>query len=280
VPIWTPNTSSRLSAVEDVRAIHCPPYSNVGYANTCALNVSMATYFFKYDRTSYAVPHLISITPTGSFATSFTFSYTTGAVQPPFGSDPNWSGATAAYLAAMPRAEGSYAFSYDAPGSGEMTQVRFPWGGHLRWVHSSNGYSGGRQLRAVTGRYLAADSAGAAEWAYSITRDNASAGTLHSTATLVDASGIGAKTWNFLGPQSGGNVWKSGLAWEFVQRASVGGTVYTDDTYTWTTDADGNPYIAAKGVGVGSGDGQRGDVEGDAGFGPVRECGAIGGVSV
>jgi hypothetical protein len=41
-------------------------------------------------------------------------------------------------------------------------------------------------------------------------------------------------------------VWKSGLAWEFVQRASVGGTVYTDDTYTWTTDADGNPYIAAK----------------------------------
>ena len=246
VSVWTPNTSSRLSAVEDVRARACPPVSTVGYANTCALNVSTATYFFKYDRTSYAVPHLVSITPTGAYATAFTFTYATGAVQPPFGSDPNWAGATGVYLATVPRADGSYVFSYDGSGSGEMTQVRFPWGGHLRWVHSSDGYSGGRQLRAVTGRYLAADAAGAAEWGYSIARDDASGGTLHATATIVDASGVGAKTWNFLGPQSGGNVWKSGLAWEFVQKASVGGTVYTDDTYTWATDADGNPYISAK----------------------------------
>src|SRR3954447_1855291 len=37
-----------------------------------------------------------------------------------------------------------------------------------------------------------------------------------------------------------------GLVSEFKQSASAGGTVYTDDTYTWSQDPAGNPYISTK----------------------------------
>ena len=39
-------------------------------------------------------------------------------------------------------------------------QATFPWGGHLRWTYATDPYSGSRNLRAVSARYLAADSAG------------------------------------------------------------------------------------------------------------------------
>jgi hypothetical protein len=46
--------------------------------------------------------------------------------------------------------------------------------------------------------------------------------------TLTDASGVGAKTWN-----SSTSGTYPGLTTEFVQSASVGGTVPQDDVYTW-----------------------------------------------
>ena len=98
----------------------------------------------------------------------------------------------------------------------------------------------------MTSRYLAADSAGQQEWTYTITRDNAAAATSHTTTTLLDASGTGAKTWNFLNPGPAGPAWQIGLISEFIQSASLSGTVYTDDTYTWLQDPAGNPYISAK----------------------------------
>jgi hypothetical protein len=61
--------------------------------------------------------------------------------------------------------------------------------------------------------------------------------------TLTDASNVGAKTWNFV---TSGSSWQLGLVSEFVQKASASGTVYTDDTYTWSQDPAGNPYISAK----------------------------------
>ena len=86
----------------------------------------------------------------------------------------------------------------------------------------------------MSARYLAADSAGATEWTYGISRDNASAtgAIVHGAMTLSDASGVGAKTWNFFNSLtrrlrcSGVQI---GMAREFVQSASVGGTVLQDD---------------------------------------------------
>ncbi len=116
---------------------------------------------------------------------NFSFTYAESAtLEPPFGTDPNWAGQTTTHLVSLaPSFESPigipYAFTYDTAGAAELLQVTFPYGGHLRWTYGNDAYSGSRDLRAVTGRYLAADSAGATEWSYGISRDNASAQTIH-----------------------------------------------------------------------------------------------------
>ena len=143
----------------------------------------------------------------------------------------------------------------DTVGAGELTKVIFPWGGHLRWTYFSDPYSGSRDLRAVGGRYLAADYLGATEWSYGITWDNAANAVTHGTMTLADASGIGAKTWNFT--NSGSTAWQIGLASLFVQSASQNGTVLQSDAYTWSQDPASNPYISAKTTTINPGSSQQ-----------------------
>ena len=116
---------------------------------------------------------------------------------------------------------------------------------HVRIVDP---YNGSRDLRAVSARYLAADSAGATEWSYGISRDNASGASVHATMTLSDASGVGTKTWNFA---TSGTY--EGLVTEFVQSASAGGTVLQDDLYTWSQSPSGKKYISAKSSTIGQG---------------------------
>jgi YD repeat-containing protein len=236
----TPNTSSRIADIEDVRAQTCG-------STGCQEITTTATYVFRYDRTHFATPHLSSLTNKIGTSESYTFTYASASVNPPFGADSTYAGATTYHLASTLLTGGTFlTFSYDTAGASELTQVTYPQGGHLRWVYATDPYNGNRALRAVTNRYVAADSAGALEWNYTFTRDNASSATIHQTATLVDASGVGAKTWNFLNPSSGSLAWQIGLVSGFIQTASSGGTVYTNDTYTWSQDPAGNPYISQK----------------------------------
>ena len=68
---------------------------------------------------------------------------------------------------------------------------------------------------------------------------------VHSSTTLTDASGNGAKTWHFLGGGSPG--WAVGLISDFAQKAAAGSTNgITHDYYTWSQNAGGHPYISAK----------------------------------
>ena len=102
-------------------------------------------------------------------------------------------------------------------------------------------------LREVSARYLAADAAGATEWGpYTITHpDAANSVMVHSSTTLTDASGNGAKTWHFLG--GGSPAWAVGLISDFAQKAAAGSTNgITHDYYTWSQNAGGHPYISAK----------------------------------
>jgi hypothetical protein len=48
-------------------------------------------------------------------------------------------------------------------------------------------------------------------------------------------------------------AWQIGLASEFVQSASTGGTVLQDDLYTWSQDPAGNPYISTRASTTGQG---------------------------
>jgi len=68
--------------------------------------------------------------------------------------------------------------------------------------------------------------------------------------TLTDASGVGAKTWNFF---TSGPKWQLGLVSEFVQSTAAGGTVLQDDVYTWAPDTIGRPHLSAKTTTTGQG---------------------------
>jgi RHS repeat-associated protein len=226
------NTSARIVGINDGRAAS-----------------GGASYSFNYNSDT-PIPHLSSANDYIGTGVNYSFTYNHGvAVEPPFGTDPSFAGITTTQLASMTTpAANAWQFTYDNSGASELLQATFPWGGHLRWTYSTDPYNGSRDLRAVGARYLAADSAGATEWSYGISRDNASSASMHATMTLTDASGVGAKTWNFA---TSGTYY--GLATEFVQSTSAGGTVLQDDLYTWSSGPAGNPYISTKASTTGQG---------------------------
>ena len=258
LPSTATNSSARIVSIEDVRALRgysCPYLP----ANQLCLN---STYVFEYDHGT-PVSHLVSFwNPIGTSETG-TFSYRTGVeLSPPFGADMLWQGQTTAQLATYQAgytpysntaALGTYQFAYDLAGAQELTQVTFPFGGYLKWDYASFAYAGGRSLREVSARYLAADSAGANVWTYPITRpDLPNSVQVHSSMTLADASGNGAKTWSFFTATSGQNSWQSGLVSDFRQLTTAGSANgITHDTYIWSLEQDAigktySPYISSK----------------------------------
>ncbi len=233
LPSGNTNTSARFSSLEDVRG------------------KGSSTYTFMWNSDA-PIPHLTGIRNYIATGENFTFTYAENAtLEPAFGSDANWAGQTTTHLASLAPISSTgavlvtpYMFTYDTAGAAELLQVTFPYGGHLRWSYGNDAYVGSRKLRAVTGRYLAADSAGATEWSYGISRDNASSQTIHGTMTLTDASGVGTKTWNFIQPGGSAPAWQVGLVSSFVQSGSA---VLQSDSYTWSqTPTSLNPYISAK----------------------------------
>lgn len=226
------NTSARISTIQGVQ--------------------SGQLQFVYVTHNTDAIPHLTYVySATNSFTVGYAFGATLG---PPFGTDSSYSGATTAHLTSItPSATASpYQFTYDSGGASELTQVTFPWGGHLRWTYATANYAGSRSLREVYTRYLAADSAGATEWTYPFTHSDSGStiSVVHADTTLADASGVGAKTWTFntgSSTWSPAGAWQLGLATQFSQTTGAGGTELTRDTYTWAQQSSsGIPYIAAK----------------------------------
>jgi RHS repeat-associated protein len=236
--ISNPNTSARITAINDVRSYGTGAF--LFYYN----HLSSDTW----NSALLTLPHLQSFTNTIGTSESHGFTYSTVSQEPPFGTDPGYSGLTVTLLTDMTTAIiPNYQFGYDSAGAGELMSVIFPYGGELTWNYSSFEYAGIRSLREITGRALAADSAHANVWTYGISRpDAANSVALHTAMTLVDASGIGAKTWNFFVPGGSTPAWEGGLVSQFVQSASSGGTVLQTDTYTWSQDPASRPYISAK----------------------------------
>jgi RHS repeat-associated protein len=257
--VWvvTQNTSARIIGIEDSRAKVCtttPATIQIPCAaNATGSTIAYQTFTFQYDRTTYATPHLAVFWNAIGVASYGTFAYTAGTQEPPFGTDARF-GASTPFLstATIGTGMGSYQFGYDSSGAGEMISMIFPFGGELSWSHSTFIYSGNRSLREVSGRSLAADSAhSTTPWSYGISRPDASNSvTQHTAMSLTDASGVGAKTWKFT---TTGSAWQMGLASEFIQSASLGGLVLQDDTYTWSQDPAGHPYISAKSTATGQG---------------------------
>jgi RHS repeat-associated protein len=217
---WS-NSSSRISTIEDVRGNGSPDYT------------------FTYN--SDTIPHLTGITNTIQTAEKYTFTYAENQpLNSPFAPATGYGNWT--FLSTV--ANGvplTTSFTYDSTGTGELDQVTFPYGGHIRWAYGPFTYSGSRVLREVNGGRFLSMSAGATELTYSMTFDPTANSPFHSYGLVDDPDGNSEKVYYF-GVTSGQPSY-SVFSETQTRLHHSNGYGMIDDTYTWTADSAGNPYI-------------------------------------
>jgi len=135
-----PQSSSRITYIEDSRALNCT-------AST------LCTYWLTY--TADATPHLTSVNGISSVGVNYTFSMTQNlALNSPFTSDATTFGTTTR-LDTITGAYGlQHQFTYNTNNSGELTKVRFPYGGSLGWQFRDFAFSDNRVIRDMQIRTL------------------------------------------------------------------------------------------------------------------------------
>jgi len=134
----------------------------------------------------------------------------------------------------------SHSFGYSASGTGELTQVTFPYSGRLRWEYQSFTFSGNKTVREVQNRYLLASSGGTEEL-YAFDRNPAdTAKPLRSWTRLTGPASTGRKVWSF---SSGTGTFREGLISSLAEQNSTGVALRQQD-YTWVQDVAQTPYIS------------------------------------
>jgi len=154
------------------------------------------TYTFTYSGAG-SPPLLQSITSSTYPSANYAFSYSVVmGLQSPF--DATQFPSEALLQSVANAASQTTTFTYGTNNSGELSQVTFPYGGHLRWAYNSITYWSVRKQREVQTRYLAMSS-GANELTYTIapTPADLSSSFTHSWTTVDDADGKGEKVWYF-----------------------------------------------------------------------------------
>ncbi len=219
---WT-NSSARITQIDDVR-----PGTNPNGSPTLS---------FTYN--SNTVPHLTGIGNYINSQDSFQFSYSGAtALSAPFGS----SGAsfdTVEFLDSATNNATSLTdtFTYSAANTGELTQVTFPLGGHIRWDYGNAAYSQST-VREVADRYLLWDPT-IGERTYNFSSTPSSSGNIPGSRTVTDTHAGAAKTWQFV--QNPGTAF--GLISTYTEGAAGSQTPLRATNYTWTQDPAGNNYI-------------------------------------
>ena len=178
------NSSSRITQIEDVRAV------NVG-------NGVYASYTFNYNTDS--VPHLTSITNGIGTGEEYSFTYTPYSLGSPissttFGSSTLLASATTTGLNMA--TSFNYFVNSNGTTSGELTYALLPYGGSMAWNYATVAYSSGLSYRQVTSRVLSKDGTSNNLLTYTFSHEG-TPGTIHQYTTLTDASGTGAKYWVF-----------------------------------------------------------------------------------
>jgi hypothetical protein len=176
----TTNSSARISEIEDVRAV-------LGGG-------TYRSHTFTYN--ADPIPHLIQINNmVGMAAETYTLTYLQNqALSSPF--SPPVAFGTTVFLQSVKitTLNVGHQFLYDSSGSGELSQATLPNGGHLRWVYAPFTYSASRTQREVQTRYLAKNSSGGTETAYTFTRNAGDTTlTIHSSLTIDDQVGSARK---------------------------------------------------------------------------------------
>ena len=135
--------------------------------------------------------------------------------------------------------------SFITNGSGEMTQMNTPYGGHLRWTYGQFTYVGSRTQREVQWRSIST-SAGAAETNTQLSGEPTDSSRSFHYWMTVSGDGVAPtqKAWWF---QTDNTQLNYGLVTAFEFRPnywpSIAGSRHED--YTWTLSSSNNPYISA-----------------------------------
>jgi len=221
------NSSSRINTIQDVRGNGATDY----------------TFTYNTD----AIPHLTGITNSIGTSENYSFSYTgsSNLISPfngqSFGSFQFMQTATATGVPL------TTTFAYDnsgggTSGTGELTQVTTPYGGHLRWAYAPYTLSGSRTFREVQYRYLS-QSSGAAETTVQLSRANDTSYAVHSSATLDDLSANAEKFWSF---QTDTTQFNAGLQLTYEERQLPNHTALYHQDFVWSqTPTSLNPYIGS-----------------------------------
>ena len=222
------------------------------------ISCATSTYQFTWNSDS-PVPHLTGVSNLGRIGTAeaYALTYASSQEEPPFGTDPKYSGISGnARLATMTNtsiAASTYDFTYDSAGASELTEVTFPQPAAI--------CAGITSASSTTGT-----SAPCARWGRAIWQpippgwlngpirspaptpsNSVTSGTQRDDAGKRRERHRGEDTGAFIQP-SGSNAWQVGLASGLHSKScsSPTGTVYTSDAYTWSQDPAGHPYISAK----------------------------------
>lgn len=218
------NSSARIKEVEDVRAV--------------LVGSTYRTYTFGYS--AEARPHLTSITSHIGDGQNYSFSYLPSqSLSSPFAPQQAFGTTHLLQTSTVTGLNLQHNFEYLTNGSGELSKVTFPHGGHLRWSYRDFTFLGQRTWREVETRYLK-PSAPAAEEAYTLERDAGdSSYSNHRYAWLTDPNGR-QKYYAFHATLGD---WKMGLLSSFEQRPAASQPATQRQDYTWVQDSAGNPYV-------------------------------------
>lgn len=174
------NSSARIQTIQDVRLGSNPAGS--------------PTFRFSYN--ADAVPHLTNIDNYIYSNDSFTLSYgTSSTLNSPLGAGGSFG--STVFLSSINNrwTNLTTSFTYDPSGSGELTQVTLPLGGHIRWTYGNGAYPQ-TTVREVVNRYLQWD-AGIGERTYTFSATHSGSNLIPSSRQLTDVHSGALKTWNF-----------------------------------------------------------------------------------
>src|SRR6266851_5453826 len=171
------NSSSRIQTIQDLRG----------------------SYTFTYNYLN-AVPRLTNITNNIGTAEKYNLNFgnSSALVSPWNAQDFGTINLLGGITATGPNLTTN--FTYDnsgggTAGTGELTQVTTPYGGHLKWSYAAYTLAGSRAFREVQNRYLS-QSTGAAETSVTIYREGGDPSrNVHLYAYLADATSSAVKTW-------------------------------------------------------------------------------------
>lgn len=100
-----------------------------------------------------------------------------------------------------------------------MTKTIYPFGGELRWSYITQSFTAGKQIREVGTRSLVMNSGGTVH-NYNFAHSSPGSLKMHADTTVVDASGIGRRVWQF----STAADFKQGLETRYDEDDYSGGT--------------------------------------------------------